>query len=372
MSDNMGSLPSHVIRDFINQDYIAGKTKIDEKAIQPASLDLTLGTRGWRLRGSLMPQKGEKMIDLIQPYVLYDLDLTKPVILEKGGVYLIELNESLNLPADITACTEGKSSTGRVDLQTRLVVDGYSRFDNAPAGYQGPLYIEVIPRSFIVQVGKGLPLNQLRLFRGKNELLEKDLAFLHDKVGILYDPNGNKFDQEDIHFDHNGIMLSVDLDQDQVGFRARNTNRVLDMLQVGELDPEDFFEPIPKTKDGTIILKHNEFNILSSYEHLSVPAEYAVQMMPYDTSSGEFRSHYAGFFDPGFGYGDGSTKGTPAVLEVRAHGDDFILRDRQPICKMVYSPVTRLPDKIYGVGNMGSNYVNQRGPRLSKYFRQMV
>ena len=366
--NTLGTLPSQDISAFVTSGAITGARPIVDGQIQPATLDLTLGTRGWRTRASVLPRPGESMRDLLTAFALYELDLTQPTILEKETLYVLEVNESLALPADIRGTTEAKSSTGRVDLQTRLLVDGVSRFDRVTPGYHGPLYVEVTSRSFLVSVQAGLALNQLRLFRGNGDLTDAEITTLHATTPLLCDTEGRTLDVTS-QLD-NGILLSVDLQQERIGWRARRTNEVLSLVTPPVALAERFFEPLFPSPDGELTLAKDDFVILSTREGFRVPPEMSVQMVPYDVASGEFRSHYAGFFDPGWGFGDGSILGTPAVLEVRSHGDDVLLRHGQPICTMAFTRCTARPERVYGAGNiLGSHYVRQKGPQLSKYLR---
>lgn len=363
-----GSLPSQSIERLIATGGITGTRGVAESQIQPGALDLTVGVRGWRVEASFLPQRGETIAQLLQRFALFELDLTKPTLLEKGAIYLFEANESLALPPEVYGCTENKSSTGRIDLQVRTLVDGVPRFDRMPAGYRGPLYLEVTPRSFMVELAHGVPLNQLRLFQGDADLSDDEILALHRETSVLNTKDGAPMDLTH-HLGEGGIFLTADLDLDIIGYRAKRTNAILSMLQIAKNPMEQFFDPIPRPKDGHILLHKDDFTILCSAECFRVPPAYSVQMTAYDTASGEFRSHYAGFFDPGFGFGDGSIPGSSAVLELRAHGDDFLLRAGQPVCKMVFTRMAEFPDRVYGASDkLESNYARQRGPKLSKYF----
>jgi dCTP deaminase len=312
--------------------------------------------------GSLMPLKGERVTDLIEKYSRYPIDLKEPGVLVRDNVYLILLAERFALPDGIAAYANNKSSTGRIDLQTRVLCDGTPRYDKIPEGYSGELWLEVIPKSFDVKVRAGDSLNQTIFYGDRKLLSETELGSLE----VLFDPEGNPAH----HIIGDGLLMTLDLAQPIAGYKARKSIRPIDFASIGTHDPKEFFEAIERPATGTLFLSQGDFYIFSTYEFVSVPPDYAVEMLPYDTSAGEFRAHYAGFFDPGFGYGKaGEVKGTPAVLEVRPYEDDLIVRHRQPVCKMAYERLSQRPDKLYGVG-VTSNYAAQRGPRLSKFFKQ--
>jgi dCTP deaminase len=364
-----GTLPSQEIGKLIADGRIVSTAKINPAQVQPSSLDLTLSRRAFSMPGSLMPLPGERVTDLIERYSRYPVDLKEPGVLVRDNVYLILLAERFELPADIGAYANNKSSTGRIDLQTRVLCDGTPRYDKIPEGYKGELWLEVIPKSFDVKVRAGDSLNQTIFYAGRTMLAHGELASLMlRKKPLLYQPDGKAADGA--HLIGDGLLMTLDLEQPVAGFKARKSIRPIDFAAIGQHEPKEFFEAIERPPNGTLFLSQGDFYIFSTYEYVSVPPEYAVEMLPYDTSAGEFRAHYAGFFDPGFGYGEkGEVKGTPAVLEVRPYEDDLIVRHRQPVCKMAYEKLSARPDKLYGVG-MTSNYAAQRGPRLSKFFRQ--
>ena len=369
-----GTLPSQEIRKLIDGGAVRSPGGIDDGQVQPSSLDLTLGVEAYSMPGSLLPLYGERVRDLIERYSRFSVDLRNPNVLIKDNVYLVRLRESLKLPEEIAAYANNKSSTGRIDLQTRVLCDGNPRYDKIPAGYQGDLWLEVIPKSFDIMARAGDSLNQSIFYNGRAILGYDDLIALNEQSQLLYPPPDRAgHDEQVIHGGHReseGLLMTLDLEQDIVGYVSRKSLRPIDIARIGEHDPTQYFDPIPRPKDGTLFLSQEAFYIFSTFEYVSVPPDYAVEMLPYDTSAGEFRAHYAGFFDPGFGYGEsGEVKGTPAVLEVRPYEDDLIVRHRQPVCKMAYEKLVARPDKLYGVG-MRSNYAAQRGPRLSKFFQQ--
>ncbi len=361
----LGVYPSQAIKKLIQEGLILGA---EDKNLQPASLDLSISNEIYKMKGIFLPRKNEKISDIIKVGALYRTDLEKP--LECEGVYMIKLNESLNLSSQIFTLTNNKSSSGRINLQVRLLADGVSKFDKIPRGYKGDLWVLVSPKSFAVKLKAGNTLNQMMFFDIDARLSEKEHKALYKKYELFYDKN-KSISYNEVEFDSGGgLTMTVDLDQDIVGYKCiPQAEKVLNFNEFNH-DPLDFFEPIIKPKDGIVVLKKDHFYILSTKEFVRVPKEYAMEMIAYDTSKGEYRSHYAGFIDPGFGYGmDGEIKGTPLVLEVFTNDNDFILRDGQPICKVVYESLVENPELVYGIGNLGSHYHTQRGPRLSKHFK---
>ena len=366
-NDLTGALAAEDLRRLAKAGGIRGESAITDRQFQPASLDLTLGTEAYRLPGSVLPLRDETVRDVLECFTCRRLDLSTPQYLDRGQVYLIRLNETLDLPAGIGAYTNNKSSTGRIDLQTRTIGDHNPRYEKHRRGYSGPLWLEVIPKSFDVRVRAGISLNQA-IFYGRREILGDDeLASTMQDTPLVFDKSGQAAEIHETTLDR-GLLMSVDLDQDLVGFVAKKSPEPLLLDQAASHAAEDFFDPIPRPRDGRLFLTKGHFYILSTLEYLRVPNEFAVEMLAYETTAGEFRAHYAGFFDPGFGFGAaGEVHGTPAVLEVRPYDDDLILRHGQPICKMAYERLCRPSDTPYGLGE-GSHYAHQRGPRLSKYF----
>ena len=368
-----GTFPSQEISKLVKDGCVTRTSGIAPEQIQPSSLDLTLSVEAYSMTGSLLPLGGEKVRDLIERFARYPINLRDPAVLVRDNVYLVRLRENLKLPAGVAAYANNKSSTGRIDLQTRVVCDRNPRYDKVPEAYAGELWLEVIPKSFDVRVRAGDSLNQAILYAGRDILTHKamnDIQGGKKKTTLLYQRDGQPAPAASIT-DDGACLMTLDLDQDIVGYVAKKSlkPKPIDLAAIGQHDSDDYFEPIKRPKDGALFLRQNAFYIFSTYEYVSVPPEYAVEMLPYDTSAGEFRAHYAGFFDPGFGYGaKGEVKGTPAVLEVRPYEDDLIVRHRQPVCKMAYEKLTAPPDKLYGVG-VKSNYAAQRGPRLSKFFK---
>ncbi len=361
-----GALAYQHIRALLDAQNIFGSLTAH---IQPSSLDTSLSDEVYRMRGSYLPRQGERIRSIIREGALYRTSLTSP--LELNGIYLVRLHETFVLPPNIFAYANNKSSTGRINLQTRLLVDGVSEFDTIPQGYTGELWLEIIPKSFPVKLDVGERLNQVRFFASDTRLTSEEHAKHHAHEGFLFDPEGNP-----VFASHasrtQGITMSVDLAcGDIVGYTCRPTSgRVLEYRRRDHA-VQDFFSPIFRPSNGEIVLHRDDFYIIVTKEGIRVPPAYAAEMAPYDVGKGEFRSHYAGFFDPGFGYrADGSLFGSPAVLEVFTHDNDFILRDGQPICSMIYERLSAIPEVIYGDSALSSNYFGQRGPRLSKHFSQ--
>lgn len=360
----VGTYPSQRLRGLIEARAIEGEEEIRAEQIQPASLDLTVSAEGYSVPGSMLPLEGERVRDLVRRFSRRQLELSRSEILERGQVYLVRLRERTALPQEVAGYANNKSSTGRIDLQTRLLCDGNPRYDKVPRGYRGELWIEVIPKSFDVVLKEGDSLDQIIFYEARDLLSGPELARLAENTTLLFAPDGGALSVEP----QDALLMTLDLDQDVVGFRAKKSYHAIDLAKIGEHDPEEFFEPIGRPKDRTLFLSREAFYIFSTYEYVVVPPAFAVEMLPYDTSAGEFRAHYAGFFDPGFGYGKGGEiRGTPAVLEVRPYEDDLIVRHRQPVCKMAYERLTETPDLVYGIGG-SSHYARQRGPRLSKFF----
>lgn len=366
-----GALPAQLIRSLSRINQFSGLTgPIAEERIQPASADLTLSDWAYCVKSAFLPNPDETVEEAVSRYALYPVDLSKPQVFNLGSTYVVRLNERLDLTPDLFAYFSPKSSIGRVNVWVRTLADRVSRFDRVPENYSGPLYIMVTPKSWPVVVEAGLTFNQLRFFTGRQEILSRvELRLLHAEVGLVNDVNGDKISNPSILDD--GILLTADLSGDPIAYRAKHSIEILDLRHEAAHDPLDFFEPIRTAKNQELILTENEFYILPTFEAFRVPPEYCVEMVAYDVASGEFRSHYAGFFDPGWGIGDGSLSGTPATLEIIPH-ESVILRHRQPVCKMVFERLLRQPEKIYGVGGLGSHYQHQRGPGLSKYFQKPV
>ena len=363
-----GLLPSQAIRKLIDQSRISASPAITEEQVQPASLDLRLGEIAHRVQASFLPGQLSTVEDRIRDLRMMRVDLTRAAILEKGCVYIVPLLESLHLPADVSARANPKSTTGRLDIFTRLITDYGAEFEGVAAGYKGKLYAEIVPRTFTVAVRAGMRLNQLRFVRGKPTSPDSVISALDEEQNLVYlDENSPIKAQVD-----RGLMISVNLEaaepSEVIAYRAKRNSPAIELDKVNHYLPEDFWDIKYQPKNKALILDPGDFYILASKERVRVPPEYAAEMIPIDTSVGEFRIHYAGFFDPGFGYGLSDIKGTRAVLEVRAHEVPFMIEHRQVVGRLKYMRLLSRPDKIYGSG-IGSSYQRQE-LTLSKQFRK--
>lgn len=350
-----GVLPDHMLTAMIARGEITATHPVPDGQIQPASLDLRLGTTAYRVRASFLTGAAKTVTARLPEFTMHEMDLTPGAVLEKGCVYVIPLMEGLALPQDITAVCNAKSSTGRVDCLTRVIADNGIEFDRIPAGYKGPLYAEICPRSFSVKIEPGLRLNQIRFRRGHATLSDDALRDRHAKTPLV--------DQTPLIDE--GLGFSVDLspkDTTLVGYRAKPHTGVIDLTEIGTHHTADFWEEI-HTSSGQIILDPGAFYILVSREAVTIPPDTAAEMAPYLAMVGEFRVHYAGFFDPGFGHG------VPArgVLEVRCHEAPFVLEHGQTVGRLVYETMASAPTQLYGT-DIASNYQGQ-GLKLSKHFK---
>jgi dCTP deaminase len=362
-----GILPeSQLVAAFDKKQISAAEPLLDGQ-IQPASLDLRLGARAWRIQASFLPGRGQTVMDKIDKFSMYELDLTQGAVLETGCVYIVELLESLALPETLSATANPKSSTGRLDVFTRLITDGAVEFEAVAAGYNGPLYAEISPRTFSVMVRKGSRLSQLRLRRGMQILDDAGHADLQERHQLV------RFDDETIVSINDGIGLSVNLVPQEktglVGWRARKHAGLIDVDKPASQPAARFWEAVTEADlfKGGLVLNPDEFYILASQEFVIVPADYAAEMRAYDTRVGEFRAHYAGFFDPGFGMAEIGATPTRAVLEVRSHDVPFLIEQGQTVCRLVYEPMSARPNQLYGAAGSGSNYQSQ-GLKLAKHF----
>ncbi|MFL6239604.1 MAG: 2'-deoxycytidine 5'-triphosphate deaminase [Actinomycetes bacterium] len=361
-----GVLADEQVRVAVDCGYInAGEFRVADKQVQPASLDLTLGEYAHRLRASFLPDRDPvdaKLKELSQGTI----DLHRGGFLEHNVPYLVELRERLALPDWLRAKANPKSSTGRLDVFTRVICDNSYHFDEIPRGYQGALYVEIVPISFPIRVREGLSLNQLRLMAGATpRMTDEEIRALHDETPLLY-RDGKPVDELALS---NGLLVSVDLSGDAdgiVGYKARSHTRLLDMTGAPS-DPVDFWEPIRAERGQRIVLEPEAFYLLLSREGISIPPRFAAEMVAYDPTSGELRTHYAGFFDPGFGFGPHSPDGSRAALEVRAHDVPFVVEHGQAVCKLGFERMSATPKRLYGA-DVASHYQNQ-STTLSKYFR---
>ena len=350
-----GVLPSQSIAALFETGGITSVAPPVDGQIQPASLDLRLGHEAIRVRASFLAGKGQTVSDRLAELEMHRFDLTGGAVLEKGCVYVVPLMESLALHADLSAAASAKSSIGRLDLLTRIITDEGTEFDRVPAGYTGPLYAEICPRSFSVVAKSGQMLTQIIFRRGATFLSDSELLALHAETPIV---SGDPVIAQ-------GLGFSVDLSPkagDLVGYRAKPHTGVVDLSKLNHYEPADYWDEL-RTTEERIILDPGAFYILVSREAISIPPAYAAEMAPYLAMVGEFRVHYAGFFDPGFGYG------VPArgVLEVRCHEAPFVLEHGQVVGRLVYERMAEVPASLYGQ-DIASNYQGQ-GLKLSKHFK---
>jgi dCTP deaminase len=365
-----GLLPRQRIRAMLDHKMILATTEIDEAQLQPASLDLRLGSRAYRIRASFLPGLEKKVSDQLAELKYDEIKLDDGAVLEKGCVYLVELQEHLKLPDSIAAVANPKSSTGRLDVFTRLISNSSEVFDSVKAGYEGPLFAEISPRSFSIKVRKGSKLNQIR-FRRLNSQHEQHSIFQVDDRVLREKHKQRPLMDGDLTLRH-GLVLRVGLSnacaiEGVIGYRAQKFTDSIDVDSTSAYDIADYWEPILARGDNRLILDPHQFYILASAERLHIPPDLAAEMVPIDPTMGEFRVHYAGFFDPGFGYMEYGNQGSRAVLEVRSHEVPFILEDRQIIGRLVFERLSEAPDVLYGQTST-SNYQGQ-GLKLSKHFR---
>jgi len=357
-----GILPGHVLKRLIRaRREVVATEDVEDAQIQPASIDLRLGPVAWRVRASFLPGPHATVNDKLANATMHEIDLTNGAVLETGCVYVVPLLENAEFSFRVSGIANPKSSTGRLDVFTRLITDRAQGFDRIEPGYHGPLYAEISPRTFPVLVRKGSRLNQLRVRKGSPQFTDTQLKRLHAETPLV---DG----EADID---NGLALSVDLKGDaavhHVGWRAKRHTGIVDIDKRDVLDPLDYWDPIQASRSGTIVLDPDEFYILASREAVAIPPEFAAEMVPFNPLVGEFRVHYAGFFDTGFGYQPGKPPCARAVLEVRSREVPFILDHGQIIGRLVFERLTEMPSEVYGEG-LGSNYQRQ-GLKLSKHFR---
>lgn len=360
---NPGILPAREIMRLTESGIIKLLRGLDSDQVQPASLDLRLGPKAYRVRASFLPGPRQTVAERLKELVLHEMDLTKGTVLETGCVYIVQLMESLALPKGISAAANPKSSTGRLDIFTRVITDYAQEFDNVAEAYHGPLYAEISPRTFPILARQGSRLSQIRFRAGASLATDDLIRTLHAREPLIT--------EGEVNID-GGLALSVDLSGikkgEPIGFRAKRHSALVDVDKKGALEVLDYWEPI--WQKASLILDPDQFYILASREAVRIPPTHAAEMVPYNPLVGEFRVHYAGFFDPGFGHASGHGEGARAVLEVRSHEVPFILEDGQIIGRLVYEPLTSPPDVVYG-GSMGSNYQKQ-GLKLSKHFKPFV
>jgi len=364
-----GILPSQEISNLIARGNIVASPSVHPDHIQPASLDLRLGDMAHRVRASFLPGPNSTVEAKIKELRMTRVDLTGAPVFEKDCVYIIPLVEELNLPENISGKANPKSTTGRLDIFTRLITDYGTEFDRVPAGYKGKLYAEVVSRTFTVAVRAGMRLSQLRFVQGSPRAGDRTIKGLDQEEPLVY------MDEEDSPSKartERGLRITVNLEGSEPGeiiaYKAKRYAPAIELDKINHYATEEFWEVRHQSASRSLILEPDDFYILASRERVRVPPEYAAEMVPFDPSDGEFRIHYAGFFDPGFGYGSSDIKGTRAVLEVRAHEVPFLIEHGQLVGRLNYMPLLYKPEKIYGT-NIGSSYQHQ-ALTLSKQFRK--
>jgi dCTP deaminase len=364
-----GILPSQEIRELIRNGKIRSRAEISDDQVQPASIDLRLGNVAYQVRASFLPSGRFLVGPKIKELQVDEVDLRQPALLRARKVYIVPLIEGLALPPDVSGKANPKSTTGRLDIFTRLMTECGAEFDAVPEGYSGDLYVEIVPRTFPIIVRAGTELNQLRFFRGNPEREDKNLRQLAQRGRLVYYKNG---DTPITPVISEGVRLTINLWDEKdsiVAYRAKRTKSPIDLAKIGAYKVEEFWQPIwaraPRT---SLVLEPGQFYLLASKEWVGVPPTWAAEMEAYDPSIGEFTVHYAGFFDPGFGFGNsGEIKGTKAVLEVRAHEVPIFLEDGQQVGRLNYLKMAEQPDKVYGQ-RIGSSY-QQQGLALSRQFK---
>jgi dCTP deaminase len=364
-----GVLPSQRLREAISSEWLlAGGSSIPAASVQPASVDLRLGGHAWALRCSFLPDSDSMVEEKIEGLAFERIDLRDGVTLERDRPYLAPLIEQLRLPGHVRAKANPKSSTGRLDVFTRVLTDRSHRFDEIAAGYHGKLYLEIVPRSFAIRVKTGLALNQVRLICGEAHLDDAQLRELHRHTPLLYVDSRPLSDGELSLAD--GLFVSLDVSgpsERVVGYRAKKNSLPIDLTRAATLGWRDFWEPVHPEAGGRIVLEPEIFYLLLSAEGVSIPPSHAAEMLAYDPTAGELRTHYAGFFDPGFGYSRRrASHGSRAALEVRARDVPFMVEHRQPVCKLAFERMAAEPEVLYGE-QVGSSYQGQR-TMLSKHF----
>ncbi|HVQ59942.1 MAG TPA: 2'-deoxycytidine 5'-triphosphate deaminase [Solirubrobacterales bacterium] len=368
-----GVLPSQELNRAIEAEWISsGDYRIRPEAVQPASIDLRLGDFAWALRCSFLPDVDSTVEEKIEGLAFQRVDLRDGAVLERDRPYLVPLIEELALPDGVRGKANPKSSTGRLDVFTRVITDRHHRFDDIRAGYRGKLYLEIVPRSFAIQVRTGLSLNQLRLARGDVRLDDTEIRALQDEFPLLY-MDSQALGQSELAV-ADGLFLSVDLSgpgDRTVGYRAKKNSLPVDLSKIRAYRWTDYWDPVFPEPGGRVVLEPEIFYLLLSAEGVCIPPQIAAEMMAYDPTAGELRTHYAGFFDPGFGYDPaGGRHGSRAALEVRARDVSFMVEHRQPVCKLGLERMSAPAERLYGA-DLGSNYQGQV-TMLSKHFKEQT
>jgi dCTP deaminase len=369
----VGVFPSQALNQAIEREWVSsGDYRIRPEAIQPASIDLRLGDFAWALRCSFLPDVASTVEEKTEGLAFQKIDLRDGAVLERDRPYLVPLIEELALPGDVRAKANPKSSTGRLDVFTRVITDRHHRFDDIRAGYRGRLYLEIVPRSFAIQVKTGLSLNQLRLARGDVRLGDDRIRALQDEAPLLF-MDSVAVPQSELAVS-DGLFLSLDLSgpgDRTVGYRAKKNSLPVDLSRVRAYRWTDYWDPVFPEAGGRVVLEPEIFYLLLSAEGVCIPPQIAAEMMAYDPTAGELRTHYAGFFDPGFGYDPaGGRHGSRAALEVRARDVSFMVEHRQPVCKLALEWMEEPAERLYGA-DLGSNYQGQV-TMLSKHFEEQT
>ena len=368
-----GVFPSQDLNRAIEAEWISsGDYRIRPEAVQPASIDLRLGDFAWALRCSFLPDVDSTVEEKTEGLAFQKVDLRDGAVLERDRPYLVPLIEELALPEDVRAKANPKSSTGRLDVFTRVITDRHHRFDDIRAGYRGKLYLEIVPRSFAIQVKTGLSLNQLRVARGDVRLGDAEIVDLQDEAPLLY-MDSEAVPRSDLGVS-DGLFLSLDLSgpaDRTVGYRAKKNSLPVDLSRIRAYRWNDYWDPVFPEAGGRVVLEPEIFYLLLSAEGVCIPPQIAAEMMAYDPTAGELRTHYAGFFDPGFGYDPaGGRQGSRAALEVRARDVSFMVEHRQPVCKLGLERMAAPAERLYGA-DLGSNYQGQV-TMLSKHFEEQT
>jgi len=368
-SDTRGVLPAQQLREALAAGWLqADPWQIPAASVQPASVDLRLGEHAWALRCSFLPDSASTVEEKIEDIAFERIDLRDGATLERDRPYLVPLIERLALPPEIRAKANPKSSTGRLDVFTRVLSDRSHRFDEVAPGYHGTLYLEVVPRTFAIRVKTGLALNQVRLMAGDGRLDDVQVLELNARTPLLF-RDSHPLAANELSVSE-GLFLSLDVSGDAdtiVGYRAKKNSLPIDLVGAETLQWRDYWEPVHPERGGRIVLEPEIFYLLLSAEGVSIPPTHAAEMLAYDPTAGELRTHYAGFFDPGFGYSrEGTTQGSRAALEVRARDVSFMVEHRQPVCKLAFERMAQEPDVLYGK-DIGSSYQGQL-TMLSKHF----
>ncbi len=356
-----GILPYQSVRQMVRDGEILADPEVLPDQLQPASIDLRLGPKAYRVRASFLPGPGATVMDRIQALDGYEIDISAGAVLERECVYVIPLMESLHLKSGVAGFANPKSTTGRLDILSRLITDQGVAFDQIERGYRGPLYVEIVPRTFSIVARAGTRLNQLRFRRGVSSMASSELVRLHEEGQLI--SSGSAILKEKL------VGVTIDLEGagpgTLVGYRAKKHTDRIDLDKIGHYEARDYWEPIHADPGRALVLDPDDFYILVTREGVRVPPNLAAEMVAYDTTVGEFRVHYAGFFDPGFGWD--SEAGAKAVLEVRSHEVPFMLEHGQTVGWLRYEPMAGIPDRLYGA-KIGSNYQGQ-ALALAKQFR---